>query len=842
MKNFLLLSCALLAGAASSAFAAEIPPPVDEAAVMRTAPFVVDAGYLARHDIVYKSPMQLEAEGFPLGNGDMGGLVWTRDDGVEFQINKNDVWSNPEPGSHARVQRHCARVRIDFGLPVFGWTHVLNDFEGRLSLAKGEASFAAKTGFAKTVVRSWLAQDRNVWVVECDSAADAKFVEGGASAATVSLERLGSRAFGGWYAGGYVKDPASGLGSTRTTLANGDMILEETGDGMNFVVACRILGADGARRVNNHRAESFTKNGKFTVLVAVVTKEDAADPRAAALALLDRSAKDGVAAMRAEKDARLARFWSKSFVKLGDDYLENLWYMRRYLAGAGSRGKYPLVFNGGLWRWNRDVVNWITPHHWNTQQQYWGLCAENDCDLMLPYLNTYYRMMQRPDGMARLAAKRGAKNDAILLAEMHNFDGSMVDEDRGDMRNAYTQAAQVASRLYEYCEFTGDKKFLAEKALPFMRKAANFYLQKLAWDAKSGRYSFKGSNYEDGGGFGPVLNPASDRNAIEALFKSCVAGATTLGTDADLIPKWRHVLGHLWERRLVKEQGFEGEVLATCDTPGKFRVTQWALGGAPVFPAGVLGVDDRDTPVGKAVMNYIRGTKEMYSHHPTPVIAARMGMGDDALRLVRDGASVMQYFPSGLMFNCRGYPDDLYKLDLAVNLIGGPGRPTVKWRDFFQCGMETTSLVNVALTEMMLQSNEGAIRVFPAVPEAWKNAPLAFKLLARGGFLVAAERHAGAVTRVSIKSLNGGECRIRNPFTTGTTVVRDAAGAAVTTTPGPNGAIIFATSPGAEYTLLPADAKPDAAPTVFKSDPNKGPKVLEGGPKRRMLGLDAGMR
>jgi alpha-L-fucosidase 2 len=177
-----------------------------------------------------------------------------------------------------------------------------------------------------------------------------------------------------------------------------------------------------------------------------------------------------------------------------------------------------------------------------------------------------------------------------------------------------------------------------------------------------------------------------------------------------------------------------------------------------------------------------------------------------------------------------------------VNLIGGPGRPTVKWREFFQCGMETTSLVNVALTEMMLQSNEDAIRVFPAVPEAWKKAPLAFKLLARGGFLVAAERRSGAVVKVAIKSLNGGECRIRNPFTDGAPVVRDAAGSPVETRPGPGGAITFATTPGSEYTLLPADAKTDAAPTVFKSDQNKGPKTLEGGPKRRMLGLEPVMR
>lgn len=54
----------------------------------------------------------------------------------------------------------------------------------------------------------------------------------------------------------------------------------------------------------------------------------------------------------------VSQFLVNSFVKLGDDYLENIYYLHRYLMSAGSRGEFPLAFNGGLWRWNRDVLNW----------------------------------------------------------------------------------------------------------------------------------------------------------------------------------------------------------------------------------------------------------------------------------------------------------------------------------------------------------------------------------------------------------------------------------------------------------------------------------------------------
>lgn len=64
---------------------------------MQSAPFEVDDDYLSKHDIVYFSPTQLEAEGFPMGNGDIGGMVWNHDNGIELQINKNDLWTKAQP-------------------------------------------------------------------------------------------------------------------------------------------------------------------------------------------------------------------------------------------------------------------------------------------------------------------------------------------------------------------------------------------------------------------------------------------------------------------------------------------------------------------------------------------------------------------------------------------------------------------------------------------------------------------------------------------------------------------------------------------------------------------------
>jgi alpha-L-fucosidase 2 len=69
------------------------------------------------------------------------------------------------------------------------------------------------------------------------------------------------------------------------------------------------------------------------------------------------------------------------------------------------------------------------------------------------------------------------------------------------------------------------------------------------------------------------------------------------------------------------------------------------------------------------------------------------------------------------------------------------------------------------LQEMLLQSHTGIIRVFPAVPQAWKD--LSFnKLRAEGAFLISARMENGIVSRMEIESEKGGEIKIFNPFNT----------------------------------------------------------------------------
>ena len=67
-----------------------------------------------------------------------------------------------------------------------------------------------------------------------------------------------------------------------------------------------------------------------------------------------------------------------------------------------------------------------------------------------------------------------------------------------------------------------------------------------------------------------------------------------------------------------------------------------------------------------------------------------------------------------------------------------------------------------AINEMLLQSFDGRIRLFPAVPDDWD---VRFaQLRAGGGFLVSAERHGGKVEYCIIESECGQTCCVANPW------------------------------------------------------------------------------
>jgi alpha-L-fucosidase 2 len=84
------------------------------------------------------------------------------------------------------------------------------------------------------------------------------------------------------------------------------------------------------------------------------------------------------------------------------------------------------------------------------------------------------------------------------------------------------------------------------------------------------------------------------------------------------------------------------------------------------------------------------------------------------------------------------------------------------------------------IAEMLMQSHDGAISILPALPDEWKNGSIK-GLRALGGYIVDISWKDGNVSRLSITSTLGGNCRIRVPHG-----LKASGGALLTEAKGPN--------------------------------------------------------
>ena len=160
-----------------------------------------------------------------------------------------------------------------------------------------------------------------------------------------------------------------------------------------------------------------------------------------------------------------------------------------------------------------------------------------------------------------------------------------------------------------------------------------------------------------------------------------------------------------------------------------------------IQPLALVTVEGSDTDR-KTILNSLDDLKQLgdgawvgFSFPWAACLEARALRGDKALAYLR---TFCDGFVARNGFNVNGRGGDCFTLD--ANFAHAQ-----------------------AVHEMLLQSWGDKIRIFPAMPSAWKDASFD-RLRAEGGFVVSALRRGGQTARVWIKSLAGQPCRIKPGF------------------------------------------------------------------------------
>jgi alpha-L-fucosidase 2 len=106
------------------------------------------------------------------------------------------------------------------------------------------------------------------------------------------------------------------------------------------------------------------------------------------------------------------------------------------------------------------------------------------------------------------------------------------------------------------------------------------------------------------------------------------------------------------------------------------------------------------------------------------------------------------------------------------------------------------------ITEMLMQSADGAVHLLPALPDVWKSGSIG-GLLALGGFeIVAMEWSGSKLTKVEIRSKLGGNLRLRTP-----NAMKPASSAVLRKAVGQNSNPFYATEDTAAAIISPKAGK-----------------------------------
>jgi len=655
-----------------------------------------------------------QSESLIIGNGDLYGIVWGKDGGLQLRITKNDIWDarvdTAKDGPLPKVNVRTRAVTGSTGAPpsygnaypqplcaatirIGGTSPVA---QGVLDLQHAVATLTAGNG-NKTAAR--VLADRNVILIDTREAVSIEPGRGGQTGKTDGVDWL-------------------------------DVTLPADIDykGMEYCVA--VAG---------------TANTK---VVALVTSFDitTGDVRGAAIALTKRTVAEverSLEQLIAGHEKVWRDFWARSGVELTDRDLQHWWYRMMYFARTVSQpgGRFPAALMPPL---ATDETPWHADFHfnYNSWQPFWSVISANHPQLADPWIAYVDRLLPRAQWQAKEVF--GCEGVYYSISQfLHEPDPAACKSvnKRSLVMNPWGMTigmvGMTAQNLWHKHLCDPNRAYLESKIYPSLREAARFYLSFMKQCGKDAAGKILlGPSYSPEHGKPDIDNCPFDIAYVHYTFDAFDKASKELGKDRDLAAECLAMKALLADYPVAQDANGKPVVVdwAGCryKEVGEHNLT---VPASPVFPAEQVTWFSPE-PVKELFRRTIKDTtfNGNNSHVMFNIAKARLSMPE----AVPDTKA---------WFKSRELPNGLF-------VWQGHGHGTF---------MPESIGVAAIVTEFLMQSVGNTIRVFPCWPKE-QNAKFS-NLRAQGGFLVSAEQKDGKVTIVEITSTVGGTLRLLNPWT-----------------------------------------------------------------------------
>jgi len=423
---------------------------------------------------------------------------------------------------------------------------------------------------------------------------------------------------------------------------------------------------------------------------------------------------------------------------------ELVFQMGRYLMMSCNRaGRRPANLQG-IWN-NHISPEWDSDWHFdmNIEMNHWLCNSVNLDECHVALFNQTDRFVEP----GKMNARNVAGTDGILFYGIGGGDGMMWTSQGGIWTGA---AGWIAQHYWRHYEFTQDREFLAKRAYPFLKQVGLFYRGWVAKDA-AGKYvtvlSHSPENVPPNGQVNNI-HCTMDTAIVREVMRHLLEAGKILDADRDLWPVWQDLHDNVLPYP-VSDQGVLKEWPPPLEEQPAHRHFSHLY---PLFPGDEYTAEE--TPqlfeaARKAVLlreSQGRAHNFGWSYPYLACLYARLGMGDLALENLHCLAKAVTV---DNLLTCG--------TDWRGQQLTGEWLFNVPRLFQIEAGLGATA----AVSEMLLQSHRGVIRLLPALPAKWSTGR--YKgLKARGAFEVSCTWRNGSVIEAEICSLKGLPCRVHN--------------------------------------------------------------------------------